>query len=83
VRRITVGNRLAQRRQRFCGPWSPNPWTNPLFIGPPNRRPIDGNSHRRGVEKQQQQAAIGTWEDEGGSIAADRTGYFKSRDSEP
>jgi hypothetical protein len=71
VRRITLGNELAQPRQRFWGPCSPNPWTNPLFVGPPNRRPIDGNSQRRGADKRQQQAAIGTWEDEGGSIAAE------------
>ncbi|HET9395005.1 MAG TPA: hypothetical protein VFO36_03025 [Nitrospiraceae bacterium] len=61
---------LAQDRQRFWGPSSPNPWTNALFVGPPNRRPVDGKSHRRGrEEKRQHSAAINTWEDEGGSIA--------------
>jgi hypothetical protein len=71
VRRISIGNGPAQSPQRFWGPCSPNPWTNSLFVGPPNRRPIDGNSHRRGVEeKRQQKAAINAWEDEGGSIAA-------------
>lgn len=55
-------------RQRFCGPWSPNPWTNSLFVGPPNRRPIDGTSRRDA--RRQRKAAINTWEDEGGSLAA-------------
>jgi hypothetical protein len=74
MRPTNIGKGLAQGRLRFWGPSSPNPWTNPLFIGPPNRRPIDGNSHRRArEEKRQQRAAINTWEDEGGSIArADR-----------
>jgi hypothetical protein len=71
VPRINIGNDLTARRQQFGGPWSPNPWMNSRFVGPPNRRPIDGNSHRRGVEeKRQQRAAINAWEDEGGSTAA-------------
>jgi hypothetical protein len=50
---------------------SPDPWTNPFFIGPPDRRPIDGNSHPGGrEERHQQRAAINAWEDEGGSLAA-------------
>lgn len=70
MRRSNIASRLGERRQRFWGPSSPNPWTNPVFVGPPNRRPIDGNLHRRGVqERRQMRAAINTWEDEGGSIA--------------
>ena len=68
VRGINIGNLLAETRQRFWGPCSPNPWTNPLFVGPPKRRPIDGASHRE--QRRQQRAAIDAWEDEGGSIAA-------------
>jgi hypothetical protein len=70
VRVTNNGKGLAGGRQRFWGPSSPNPWTNALFVGPPNRRPINGNSHRRsGEEKRQQSAATNTWEDEGGSTA--------------
>jgi hypothetical protein len=68
VRRINIGRVLAQPRQRFWGPCSPNPWTNPFFVGPPNRRPIDGRARRE--EKRQQRAAVNAWEDEGGSTAA-------------
>lgn len=71
MRRINIGIGLAHTRQRFWGPCSPTPWTNPLFVGPPSRRPIAGNSHQAlYVEKRQQRAAINAWEDEGGSIAA-------------
>ncbi len=66
-----IGKGLAQDRERFWGPSSPNPWTNPLFMGPANRRPIDGDSHRRGrAERRQQRTAMNKWEDEGGSLAA-------------
>lgn len=65
MRRINIGS--AQQRQRFWGPCSPNPWTNSLFVGPPNHRPTDGTSHS--VERRQQRAAISAWEDEGGSVA--------------
>jgi hypothetical protein len=67
VRRINIETGLTQPRQRFWGPCSPNPWTNRLFVGPPNRRPIDGTSHR--AERRQQRAAINSWEGEGGSTA--------------
>jgi hypothetical protein len=68
VRRIIIGKGSAQPNQRFWGPCSPNPWTNALFVGPPNRRPIDGTSHS--VERRQHRAAISAWEDEGGSVAS-------------
>ena len=68
MRRINNGKGSAESRQRFWGPCSPSPWTHPLFVGPPNRRPIDGTSHYQ--ERQQQRAAINAWEDEGGSVAA-------------
>jgi hypothetical protein len=67
---VSERNELAQPRQRFWGPSSPNPWTNPLFVGPPNRRPIDGNAHQGQREaRRQRRAALNAWEDEGGSIA--------------
>jgi hypothetical protein len=69
VRQISIGNVLAQPRQRFWGPCSPNPWTNPFFVGPPSRRPMDG-TRLHWEEKRQQRAAINAWEDEGGSTAA-------------
>jgi hypothetical protein len=68
VRRINIGQGAGHSRQRFWGPCSPNPWSNPLFVGPPARRQIDGTSHS--VERRQQRAAINAWEDEGGSVAA-------------
>jgi hypothetical protein len=68
VRRINIGKGSGQPSQRFWGPCSPNPWTNSLFVGPPNRRAIDGTSHAE--ERRQQRAAISAWEDEGGSVAA-------------
>lgn len=67
MRRIKIGTRLAQLRQRFWGPSSPNPWTNPLFVGPPSCRAIDGTFRRQ--DRRQLRAAINAWEDEGGSIA--------------
>ena len=67
MRRIIIGKGSAQPNQRFWGPCSPNPWTNALFVGPPNRRPIDGTSHREA--RRQQRAAVSAWEDEGGSVA--------------
>src|SRR4029079_14217898 len=68
VHRIIIGKRSARPAWRFWGPCSPNPWTNSLFVGPPNRRPIDASSHS--AERRQQRAAIRAWEDEGGSVAA-------------
>jgi hypothetical protein len=68
VRRISIGKGSAPAKQRFWGPCSPNPWTNSLFVGPPNRRQIDGTSHYE--ERRQQRAAVSAWEDEGGSVAA-------------
>jgi hypothetical protein len=68
VRRITITLGSAQPRQRFWGPRSPNPWSNPLFVGPPSQRPIDGASYYEA--RQQHRAAINAWEDEGGSVAA-------------
>jgi hypothetical protein len=43
---------------------------NPLFVGPPNRRPLDGKLRRGAQEMRQRRAAINAWEDEGGSLAA-------------
>jgi hypothetical protein len=68
VRRINIDKGSARPSWRFWGPCSPNPWTNSHFVGPPNRRPIDGTSHSEA--RQQQRAAIRAWEDEGGSVAA-------------
>jgi hypothetical protein len=68
MQRITIDKRSARPAWRFWGPCSPNPWTNSLFVGPPNRRPIDASSHS--AERRQQRAAIRAWEDEGGSVAA-------------
>jgi hypothetical protein len=59
---------LRPSRERFWGPCSPNPWTNPLFVGPPKLRPIDGTAHP--AARRQHRAAISVWEDEGGSTAA-------------
>jgi len=49
-------------------PWRANPWADPLFVGPPNRRPISGASPCD--EKLRQRAAVNAWEDDGGSTAA-------------
>jgi hypothetical protein len=81
VRQITIGNRLTQRRQRFSGPWSPNPWTNLLFVGPPTARRGDSGCIQAEAtldstttlpedceRRRQQKAAISAWEDEGGSL---------------
>ena len=68
MRRINISKGSAHQSQRFWGPCSPSPWTNPLFVGPPNRRPIDGTSHAEA--RRQQRTAITAWEDEGGSVAA-------------
>jgi hypothetical protein len=68
VRRISIRLGSTQPRERFWGPCSPNPWSNPLFVGPPGQRPVDGTSYSEA--RQQQRAAINAWEDEGGSVAA-------------
>jgi len=68
---------LASERERFWGPSSPNPWTNRSFVGPPNRRPIDGTSQRR--KKQQQGPAINAWENEGGRTATSVDGSVARR----
>lgn len=65
MRSFSLPRRWLQRRPSLSQPWRHNPWI---------RSPQPDNDESAAEqEKGQQKAAIGTWEDEGGSIRTDRS----------
>jgi hypothetical protein len=67
MRRITDGSRWSTPRQQYSGSWSQNPWINATSRNSQARREAAGDD----TQDWQQKAAIGVWEDEGGSILTD------------
>lgn len=57
------------RRLPNSRPWRQNPWISSLGSSP---QP-DNDESTANKEKGQQKTAIGTWEDEGGSVRTDRS----------
>jgi hypothetical protein len=67
MRRITLGSRWSTPRQQYSGNWSQNPWINAVSRNSQARSEAAGHA----TQDWQQQAAIGVWEDDGGSIRTD------------
>lgn len=40
MHRVMAKNKWDQMRNRYSGPWGPNPWINSASVGPPPR-PVD------------------------------------------
>lgn len=65
MRRFPIAHRWLERRSANSRPWRQNPW---LSLSSNTPSPRDGDDV---AEQSQQKKAIGTWEDEGGSIRTD------------
>lgn len=65
MRPLSIAHRWLRQRSANARPWRQNPW---ISSSSDTLQP-----HARGdvAEKGQQKKAIGTWEDEGGSIRTD------------
>lgn len=40
MHRVMAKNKWDQMRNRYSGPWGPNPWINSTSVGPP-QRPVE------------------------------------------
>lgn len=38
MHRVITKNKWDQMRNRYSGPWGPNPWINSTCVGPPQRQ---------------------------------------------
>jgi hypothetical protein len=79
MRRSMTGSRWTTPRLPYAGGWRHNPWINAVFrasqdaaasSSPPVSNPSDvpDSQHVHGLQESQQQDAMRTWENEGGSI---------------
>ena len=64
----TIGSRWNTPRRRYTGGWRQNPWINAVHVAlHAGSNTLERNdSHQDG----QQTVALGTWENEGGSLGA-------------
>lgn len=69
MRPFSFAHRWFQRRPPNSRPWRQHPWINWSGSSP---QP-DNDESTANKEKGQQKTAIGTWEDEGGSVRTDRS----------
>jgi hypothetical protein len=65
MRPFSFGHRWLKRRPPNAQPWHQNPW-----IGSSGNS-LQSSNGNDAVESKQQKSAIGTWEDEGGSVGTD------------
>lgn len=65
MRLFSIAHRWRERHSAKSRPWRQNPW-----ISSPSNTPQPRNGEDV-AEKNQQKKAIGTWEDEGGSVRTD------------
>jgi hypothetical protein len=87
MRPFSFGHRWLQRGSKYSGPWAQNPWINAASGSLQRRKDLDCaltpavgieadstlEAREEGVQKRQQKVAIGTWEDEGGSVSTHRS----------
>lgn len=65
MRPFSIAHRWLERRSAKSLPWRQNPWISSPSSTPQPRDNVNV------AEKSQQKKAIGTWEDEGGSVRTD------------
>lgn len=81
MRPFSFGHRWLKRGSTYSGPWAQNPWIKSASGDLQRRKDLDCTAaatimletaaHRPGdaiMQRRQQKSAIGTWEDEGGSV---------------
>lgn len=71
MHRVMAKNKWDQMRNRYSGPWGPNPWINSASVGPPPHQVADEMLEPPGRDdKRQHKDATSVGEGEGGSAAA-------------
>jgi hypothetical protein len=72
MRPFSFGHRWLQRSSKYSGPWAKNPWINATAGSLQRRKDLDC-AQAAAVMIESEKVAIGTWEDEGGSVGPRRT----------